>query len=54
MKKVKYVGGFDVILPSIPASAKPGEVIDVPDDFYNVNFEPVIEPNSKNKKGDIA
>jgi hypothetical protein len=49
MKKVKYVGQQDdmiVMLPEAPVVVKNGDVIEVPDDFFNANFEEVVEKKS--------
>lgn len=52
MKKVKYVGqngDTTVMLPGAPVDVKYGDVIDVPDDFFNANFEDVVEDEPKTK-----
>lgn len=53
MKKVKYVsrnGDTIVMLPGNPVDVKFGDVIDVPDDFNNANFEDVVEDEPKQSK----
>lgn len=45
--KVKYIGETPVQLPTIGIEVKPGDEIDVPDDFHNAQFVP-----SKKKGGD--
>lgn len=42
MKKVKYVGDALTLLPTLNVEVAPGDVIDVPDDFNNANFEMVV------------
>ena len=37
-----FNGDHPVILPSIGVFANPGDVVDVPDDFANANFSPVV------------
>jgi hypothetical protein len=52
MKKVKYVGQIDgviVMLPGSPVVVNFGDVIEVPDDFNNANFEDYVEPVSTSK-----
>lgn len=43
MKKVVYKGDIEVIIPSLGILVKQGDVIDVPDDFLNGQFEDVKE-----------
>ena len=53
MKKVKFIsrnGDMIVMLPGAPVDVKYGDVIDVPDDFNNANFEDVVEDESKQSK----
>lgn len=50
MKKVKYNGDLEVIMPTIGITVEPGDVIDVEDDFENGKFTPVDDTN--NTKGD--
>jgi hypothetical protein len=53
MKKVKFIGrngDMIVMLPGAPVDVKFGDVIDVPDDFNNVNFEDVVEDKPKSSK----
>lgn len=45
MKKVKYVGDGFALLPTLSVEVSPGDVIDVPDDFENANFEAVKTPS---------
>jgi hypothetical protein len=52
MRKVKYVGQIDgiiVMLPEAPVEVKYGDVIEVPDDFSNANFEDVVEEVKQTK-----
>jgi hypothetical protein len=54
MKKVKYIGELPAFLPTLGLEVEPGDIIEVPDDFLNANFENVKEtsdPPEKNKKG---
>lgn len=41
MKKVKYVGDAPQLLPTLGVTVANGDVIDVPDEFSNSNFEDV-------------
>lgn len=41
MKKLKYVGDQEVIIPQLGVLVKNGDVIDAPDDFNNANFQAV-------------
>lgn len=41
MKKVKYNGSLPTVLPTLGLEVKPGDVIDVPDDFNNALFDEV-------------
>jgi hypothetical protein len=53
MKKVKYVGQIDgviVMLPQAPVVVNFGDVIDVPDDFINANFEDYVAPTVDTSK----
>lgn len=55
MKKVKYNGQLDgviVMIPSAPLVVNKDDVIDVPDDFFNGNFDDVIDvaPVTKSSK----
>lgn len=50
MKKVKYVGEFEAVMPSLNVSIKPGDIIEVDDDFYNSNFIPVEDTKKKGDK----
>jgi hypothetical protein len=52
MKKVKYAGQIDgviVMLEGAPVEVKNGDVIEVPDDFNNANFEDVVEEVKQTK-----
>lgn len=53
MKKVKYKGDLPALLPTLGIEVKPGDVIEVPDDFVNANFEEVPKETTKEttKKG---
>lgn len=41
--KVKYKGDLPAHLPTLGIEVMPGDVIDVPDDFNNVNFKPFVD-----------
>lgn len=47
MKKVKYNGDVQTVLTTLHVVVKPGDVIDVPDDFSNSLFEEVKPVKSK-------
>lgn len=48
MKKVKYNGTLKALVPTLNLEVNPGDVIDVPDDFVNTQFEEVTsKPTSK-------
>lgn len=52
MKKVQYVGQLDgviLMLEGNPTVVNFGDVVDVPDDFSNANFEDYVEPVSTSK-----
>jgi hypothetical protein len=52
MRKVKYVGQIDgiiVLLPDAPVEVNYGDVIEVPDNFSNANFEDVVEEVKQTK-----
>ncbi|MGM1416359.1 hypothetical protein ACS2BX_25955 [Bacillus cereus group sp. BceL300] len=46
-KKVRYTGDEPILLPTLHVEVKPGDVIEVPKDFYNVNFVDVKEKKTK-------
>lgn len=48
MKKVKYKGSLDAVIYSLNLDVKPGDVIQVPDDFYNPEFEEIVEEPENN------
>lgn len=52
MKKVKYIGKIEVLIPHQGLIVNNGDVVEVPDDFTNVQFEEVKEKTSK-KDGDV-
>lgn len=53
MKKVKYNGPIPVIAPTLGLEIKPGDTLDVPDDFVNGAFEEVpAAPPAKDEAKD--
>lgn len=50
MKKVKYTGEFEAVMPSLGITVKPDDVIEVDDDFSNSNFTPIEEVKKKGDK----
>ena len=50
MKRVKFVGEYEVTMPTINVQVKPGDVIEVEDTFDNALF--VLEEKIKVVKGD--
>lgn len=52
MKTVKYVGDYEAHLPSIGVFVKPGDEIEVDDDFVNGLFVLVEENEAQKLKGD--
>lgn len=51
MKKVKYIGQLEALLPKHGVVVNNGDVIEVGDDFENALFEEMIEKPTK-KDGD--
>lgn len=49
MKKVKFIGEDEKILPTLGITVKPGDELDVPDDFANALF---VSVEDSRKKGD--
>lgn len=49
MKRVKYIGEVEVMLPALHVIVRPNDELDVPDDFENALF---ILVETKAKKGD--
>lgn len=47
MKKVKYTGDLPATLPTLGLEVKPGQEIEVPDDFNNALFVDVVENQPK-------
>lgn len=47
MKKVRYVGELPAIFTTLNIEAKPGDVIEVPDDVSGIFFEDVVEQQPK-------
>jgi hypothetical protein len=52
MKKVRYTGDLEATIPMLNLTVNSGDVIDVPDDFANGNFEPVVETKQKQTKAE--
>jgi hypothetical protein len=50
-KKVRYLGDYAVDIPALSVHVEPGDVIEVPDDFVNGQFEEVVVAK-KSTKGD--
>lgn len=52
MKKVKYVGQVDVffVIGDNHYEVKQGDILEVPADFLNANFEDVVEKAPKESK----
>ena len=42
MKKVKFIGAYEALLPTLGITVKPEDVIEVEDDFDNVLFLLVV------------
>lgn len=51
MRKVKYIGEIEAILPNLGISIKPGQEIEVDEDFNNTLFVPVEEIKTEKGKG---
>lgn len=53
MKKVKYNGDLEALIPTLSVVVKKGDIIEVPDDFFNVDFEEVKDnaEDAKSKGG---
>jgi hypothetical protein len=49
LKKVKYVGDVEVVIPTLGLVVNKDDVIEVDDSFYNAQFEDVVE-KKENKK----
>lgn len=43
MKKVQYMGELEKILPTLGLTVNKGDVVEVPDDFFNAEFQEVKE-----------
>ena len=54
MKKVKYLGTFDVIIPSLGLVVTNGDVIEVPDDFSNACYADYDESTLKEEESNNA
>lgn len=50
MKKVKYNGDLEALIPTLNLVVKKGDIIEVPDDFFNVYFEEVKDDSAANKQ----
>ncbi len=50
MKKVRYEGEEEKILPTLGIKVNKGDEVDVPDDFANIHF--ILVGNKQIKKGD--
>lgn len=51
MRKVKYIGETEAILPHLGVAVKPGEEIEVDEDFNNTLFVPIEEVKVEKRKG---
>lgn len=50
MKKVVYKGDLPALLPTLGIEVKPGDVVEVPDDFFNPQFEDFVDKPATKKE----